>query len=250
MGLPMRSLPVPGAICPGLLRILIFADEDHCSPGFDILGTGKVPNMNMVQTCWSCHKKDMMQDGFGWLSPAYNLMSWALSCLQLRKYYSRLELHTDSHAARMLIDKLQLPYTEAHCDLDGLEGYDPQLWALSKIHTYSVQEAPFLHIDGDVFIWKPLDQDLLKRGLIAQNEEADTAYYSNVISHLRTCLSFFPEEMASGTDAGAPVRSYNAGIIGGSDLPFFREYCRKAFEFVDKNAGQLHQINRRDFNAV
>ena len=35
--------------------------------------------MRIVQTFWS-GGKSLLQDGFGWLHPEYNLMSWALSC--------------------------------------------------------------------------------------------------------------------------------------------------------------------------
>ena len=50
-----------------------------------------------------------MQDGFGWLHPEYNLMSWALSCLSLREHYDEVALYTDSEGKRILIDKLRFP---------------------------------------------------------------------------------------------------------------------------------------------
>lgn len=38
-------------------------------------------------------------------------MSWALSCLQLKQSYDKVELVTDSEGAELLINKLHLPYT-------------------------------------------------------------------------------------------------------------------------------------------
>ena len=62
----------------------------------------------------------------------------------------------------MLIDKLGLPYTNVFCDLDKLNGYHTQLWALPKLHTYTQQETSFLHVDSDVFIWEKFDDKLLR----------------------------------------------------------------------------------------
>ncbi len=45
--------------------------------------------MRIVQTFWS-GGKSLLQDGFGWLHPECNLMSWALSYLSLREHYDEL----------------------------------------------------------------------------------------------------------------------------------------------------------------
>ena len=52
--------------------------------------------------------------------------------------------------------------------IDSLNEYDENLWALAKIKAYQTMNVPFLHVDGDVFIWKPFDSKLLASGLIAQ----------------------------------------------------------------------------------
>ena len=104
--------------------------------------------MRIVQTFWS-GGKSLLQDGFGWLHPEYNLMSWALSCLSLREHYDEVALYTDSEGKRILIDKLHLPYTEVNVIFDDFPCL-PQHWALAKIKTYSIQTRPFLHVDGDV----------------------------------------------------------------------------------------------------
>ena len=63
--------------------------------------------MRIVQTFWS-GGKSLLQDGFGWLHPEYNLMSWALSYLSLREHYDEVALYTDSEGKRILIDELHL----------------------------------------------------------------------------------------------------------------------------------------------
>lgn len=204
--------------------------------------------MRIIQSAWACHQSDLLTSNSGWLSPEYNLMSWALSCLQLKQYYPELILYCDSVSAKMLIDSLQLPYTEVVCNLDSLNIYHPQLWALPKIAAYSQQEKSFLHVDGDVFIWRKFEDSLLKGNLIAQNIEAATDYYEKIMLSLETSLNYFPDEIQSERKSKELILAYNAGIFGGSDISFFKEYTSKAFEFVDKNVLNLSKINVSNFN--
>lgn len=43
--------------------------------------------MRIIQSAWTCNQSNLLTSNSGWLSPKYNLMSWALSCLQLKQYY-------------------------------------------------------------------------------------------------------------------------------------------------------------------
>ncbi len=204
--------------------------------------------MQIVQSCWSRNQKSFLSSNAGWLAPEYHLMGWALSSLQLRKFHDELTLYTDSVSARILIDKLQLPYTNVVCSLDKINNYHPDLWAIPKIQVYSEQEEPFLHIDGDVFIWKRFDDELLSQGLITQNKETATGYYENIMRSLENELTYFPEEIIAERKKQGNIEAYNAGIFGGSDIAFFKEYTSKAFYFIEKNTNQLHKINVSDFN--
>ncbi|MBS1735735.1 MAG: hypothetical protein JSS98_03930, partial [Bacteroidetes bacterium] len=204
--------------------------------------------MNIIQTLWSRNSPDFISEKCGWLSPEYNLMSWALSCLQLKKFYPSVILYADKVSANLLCDILHLPYTKVICNLDKMNDYDPQLWALPKIHTYSIQKDPFLHVDGDVFIWKAFDEDLINKGLIAQNKESATGYYENIMLLLEAELKYFPQEILDERNKQSLIFAYNAGIFGGSDIQFFRKYTQKAFDFVNLNFSRLDKINLVDFN--
>jgi hypothetical protein len=204
--------------------------------------------MRIIQSSWSCNQQSLLTSKSGWLSPEYNLMAWTLSCLQLKQYYKDVVLYCDSVSAKTLIDDLQLPYTEVVCNLDVLNSYHPQLWALPKIHAYSQQEKPFLHVDGDVFIWEKFNKDLISSGLIAQNVESATNYYETIMSSLEANLSYFPKEIKTERESKNPIIAYNAGIFGGNNVTFFKEYAAKAFEFVNKNVSNLSKINVTNFN--
>ena len=108
--------------------------------------------MKIIQSFWTGNKNSLT-DSYGWLLPIFNYLSWIISCNQLRRYYDDVTLVTDSQGYDVLINKLHLPYTDVIVSLDCLNHYNPNLWALAKIKAYQSIKEPFIHVDGDVFIW-------------------------------------------------------------------------------------------------
>ena len=205
--------------------------------------------MNLLQALYIDSSKDPFRDSFGWAAPEYHIMGWALSCLQLHKIYGNITLFANSQAADLLIDKLQLPYTEVNLAHNKLTLIHPNLWALPKIYTYSLQEHPFLHIDGDVFLFEPFNPNLLEGKLIAQNVEVATEnHYISTQKELMRRFTFFPACVKKDFESGISFQACNAGILGGNNVSFFRDYSTLAFEYVNKNATKLNFINVNNFN--
>jgi len=206
--------------------------------------------MNFIQTLYIPPTKDPFRDAFGWSSPEYHLMGWALSCLQLKQFHKEVYLYANTPAARLLIDDLQLPYTDVYCTHDSLLFPHPNVWALPKIYTYRLQEEPFLHVDGDVFLFDCLPESLLNSGLIAQNREIATEhYYTSAQKELMQHLTFFPPCVKADFDAPEPMQAANAGILGGHNIAFINEYAHLAFEYIDKNVPNLQAVNVDRFNV-
>ena len=167
--------------------------------------------MDLIQTLYINTNKDPFYDTFGWAAPEYHLIAWALSSMQLHKLYGKVTLFANSQAARFLIDKLQLPFTHVNIALDELTLINPYLWALPKIYTYSLQEKPFLHIDGDVFLFEQLNPMLLERELIAQNVEVATDnYYTLTQKELMRRFTFLPSCVKTDFESGIPIQACNA----------------------------------------
>lgn len=176
-------------------------------------------------------------------------MSWALSCMQFKKYYQEVELVTDKRGYDLLISTLELPYTSVKVVLDDLNDYHPDLWALGKIYTYSVQDKPFIHADGDIYIWGELFPEMTQRPLYAQNIERYDAYYKPVYYSLVENFEYIPAVLSDFEDNHQST-AINAGIIGGYDIDFFQEYTKGVFEFIDHNRDHLHKINIGKFNPI
>jgi len=205
--------------------------------------------MNFIQTLYLNKNKSPYTNSYGWVAPQYHLMSWALSCLQLHKFYGKAELYANTDAAELLIDRLQLPYHTVHLSHDNFALPDEHLWALPKILTYSLQNQPFLHLDGDVFLFNHFNKELLASELIAQNLEAASDYYLRAQKELTTHFTYFPECVRRDFDDPQPIQAVNAGILGGHNIEFIREYTSLAFKYVQRNSHHLKKINADRFNV-
>ena len=211
--------------------------------------------MNIIQSFWTLPmlkgqpgKYETRFHG-GWLHQKYHYMSWAYSCLQLRKFYNNVSLITDVIGNELLIEQLGLPYTNVTIALDELNNCHPELWALGKVYSYGLQEDPFLHVDGDVYIWERFHKKFETSGLIAQNLEHNFSYYKSTTKSLIDQKCYIPDVITQITSNGNEVNAYNAGVLGGSNILFFKRYVKAALEFVDNNIQHLPMLPVGKINA-
>ena len=210
----------------------------------------------IVQTLWT---KPVFENGQnegqnrfhgGWLSKKYNYMAWTLSCLQFRKFYDIVELVTDLTGKQLLIDCLNLPYTNLRVELDCLNHYPSCLWTLPKIYTYSIQEEPFIHTDGDVFIWEKFGVEIESAQLCSQQLVIDHKPQYLTMREIETYFNFIPDCIRKDKLENKILRISNAGLFGGTNLNFFREFVKLSFEFVDKNLSQLNNLKSGNFGMI
>lgn len=205
--------------------------------------------MKIIQTFW-CDEAEItspLEIKAGWASCEYHWMSWALSCHLLRRHYNRVELYTNEMGKRILIDLLKLPYTDVHVVFDNSFKIHSQLFSLAKIKTYGLQKEPFLHVDGDVFLWKPLPKSLLNSQLIASNLELNLFFNKEILDEVESNFSFIPEYL-KGISSNNEIYASNAGILGGSDISFFNKYCRIAEQIITGNKSQIKLVKVHGLN--
>lgn len=197
----------------------------------------KIESINIVQSYWS-KSYQSNQPNFGWYDKAFHYMSWTLSCLKLSQFYKHVKLVTDSPGAEILVGKLNLPYSTVSCELDKLSGYDETLWALGKLKAYEQQEEPFIHVDGDVFIWNQFPDEIMNAPLLAQNEEVNFPYNCVAMETLINMGFVFP----NGIRTTLPISESNAGILGGCDIEFFKEYAELTNSFIKINEERIKEF--------
>ena len=78
-------------------------------------------------------------------------------------------MYCNSEVASLLKNQLGLPYDNYYTSHDDLKIPHEKLWALPKVFTYSLQKQSFLHLDGDIFFFSKLPEELLNSSLISQN---------------------------------------------------------------------------------
>ena len=203
--------------------------------------------MKIVHSYWSkpgrVTKSGVDKNNGGWLHKKYYYFSWALSCLKFKEIYNNIELVTDKEGYKLLVETLQLPYTSVKVELDVLNSYHEKLWAIGKLHAYRIQEEPFLHVDGDVFIWEKFNGALEKAPLVAQHREVDFIHYKDAYNDLLKYHTYIPDLITEDFKKYGRIDASNAGIFGGSDLDFFKEYVEEAFKFIDGNIAGLQNKN-------
>ena len=212
--------------------------------------------MKIVQSYWSHPSRFKSENSHGrsnggFINERFHYMGWALSCLTLKRFYKEVELVTDREGISLFIEKLDLPYTNVTSCLDEKNKYHPDLWAIGKIKAYQIQDEPFLHVDGDIFIWKKFGNvQFHKKPLIVQNIDLDYPWYSKMMIDIEESFNYIPIEIIEAYKIMKDFTAVNAGIIGGTDIAFFKKYTESAFEFVDKNISELGKIDIGLFNTI
>lgn len=202
--------------------------------------------MKIVQSFWSkpyYSREYFFNNAGGWSHRTFNYMSWALSCLRFKKFYGRVELVTDELGKKLLVDIMELPYDNVSLKLNELNAKYSRfenIWALGKIYAYSIQEEPFIHADGDVYIWGQLPERIEKSALLAQEMEYDfDLFHKNNLQDIFNKIKYVPAAIKNYYNKTGDTSQYNAGIIGGNDVDFFKEYTREAIKIVDNNLNTI-----------
>jgi hypothetical protein len=176
-------------------------------------------------------------------------MSWALSCLQATRFYDKVELVTDQIGKEILIDQLHLPYSKVCLELDSIQHYRADFWCLGKLHAYSIQNDPFLHIDSDVYIWKRFPKAIENARIAVQNIEKGYEFYQALFEKISSLLSYVPGLILEYKKTNDRFDAYNMGVVGGTELNIFKQFKEMAFEFINRNITQFDQMPVGLFNT-
>ena len=193
-----------------------------------------------------------------WFSETHHLLAWILSWETARQHYPDTQLVTDEAGARMLIDGLGLEFTSVSTELDALEADDPDWWALGKLWAYRSQTQPFIHLDSDVFLWKPLPQPVISAPVFAQNPEPfifgdrDAWYHPEIFdANVKRMNGWLPPEWNWYVDHRL-TQAFCCGILGGNQVAFINHYADMALQIAThpRNQAVFSQMNDISANFV
>ena|ERR1700694_3108027 len=211
--------------------------------------------MNAVWSFWT--KPYISARRSGWYSEWHHWLAWGLSVYAARQHYPNTYLITDDEGARILVDTLQLPFQHVSTALNALRDKDPEWWALGKIAAYRRQKAPFVHVDADVFLWKPLAPALEQADVFAQNPEhiirGASCYRPEELERAirESAGGWLPREWISYGRVPSPHAAC-CGIFGGCRLDFIRHYSDAAFKLVtgSQNRAALRSLGGKDGHMI
>lgn len=184
--------------------------------------------MRAVWSFWS--KPYQARKGRTWREPHHHLLAWGLSLRQASKHYPDTMLVTDKAGKALLIDQLGLDFKHVSTELEALRDADIGWWALGKLYAYSLQDRPFIHLDTDVFLWKPLPLSVAQSPVFAQSPEFHSGVGPDCLpakieaAFAKYGLPLPPEWEWSRSLGESSFREENCGILGGQRHDFLR-YC-------------------------
>lgn len=213
--------------------------------------------MKIVQSFWSKPMTlgtDRILRNGGWYNKRLFLYGTTLSILLLNRHYpDKTVFVTDKFGKELFIDKLQLPFGEVIVELDELNFATETLWALGKIHTYSIMREKFIHFDLDFFLRNPLPKNILEAPLVAYTSEfSEKKQYNIYVPHIEKFLRTFPrmEGKIRYFCEHNERKAYNAGIFGGEHLDIFEEMKNIAFDALKKNTSIINNNDCYFFNVI
>lgn len=183
----------------------------------------------IVYSLWTKPSGNILENAVNWYSPKAHLACLALSVLTSKRFFSEIELVTDSEGWEV-IKQLNLPFSSVKTILDEIPESNYDFWALGKIHAYKAQDKPFVHLDNDAILWKGLPKWAKESPIFVQNTEDKNWFkdvYTPEINHANKVLNYFPKNWSETKEA------FCTGIFGGTDIDFIQRYCKEALKFIN-----------------
>ena len=189
-----------------------------------------------------------------WHSELHHWLAWGLSVYAARQHYPETSLITDDQGARILVDGLQLPFGHVSTALNTLADQDPGWWCLGKLEAYRLQQTPFLHLDADVFLWKPLAPEVTQADVFTQNPvpilPGVTPYRPEEFERAigRPANGWLPKEWVWYRRT-ANQHANCCGVFGGGRIDFINDYASAVLRLVADPANRESLQNLRGKEA-
>ena len=135
--------------------------------------------MKAIYTFWS---KPLINNFARCKSEKNFILMFVYSMLWSAKWFEKVELNTDEYGYNIFkyFENSKIKIKNTLNDFEGLDSY--LFWAYPKIYSLTLQDEPFIHIDGDIFIFRRLPEDLFSGDFGFQNLEI--AHYERAYSKL------------------------------------------------------------------
>jgi hypothetical protein len=147
-------------------------------------------------------------------------------------------LYTDKNGYKKL--KNVIPYDEIILfDDQILSKLNSQIWSLGKILAMSLVNEPFIHIDFDLFLFKKINDDIIKKDFFALYPEPWMDKIKSFRENISKIWNVYPER----NDLNKNAISFNFAVVGGSEYKKINAVCNKILNFSIENRLEIQNIN-------
>ena len=165
----------------------------------------------------------------------FNTEEALINCFKLSLHYSKkwfkeVHLVTDLKG-KELIEKHNLEFDHVNTDLETvMQGVYQNHWSLGKIYACKIQDAPFIHIDIDVILFKKLPDSFLQAEAGFQNTENEDSeiWYKLLLNHADQNYKNKPVWFNTKN-----FKAYNCGIIAFNNLTLIKEWWDSALDYIN-----------------
>lgn len=163
-----------------------------------------------------------------------NFYIYLLSVLLIKKHGHKIELYCDKNTYEIFS---LIPYDNIHViDFDS-DGISSVFWIWAKIKAQLLINEPYVHIDGDVFLFRDIIGNKLESGeysVVVQSTENDKTigdWFNNVyVDTVNPYLKLSNKHDIEWNKYN--LFAYNCGVVGFSDMKLKNIYLNKVKELL------------------
>ena len=163
-----------------------------------------------------------------------NFYSYLFSVLLIKKLGYKIELYCDKEAYEIYS---LIPYDKIHIiDFDS-DGISSKFWIWGKIKTQMLLKTPYIHIDGDVFLFRDIIGNRLSNGqykVVVQSTEDKKILGDHFNEIYTNALKPFEELDLNVFWRKYDLTAYNCGVVGFNDLELKNKYVNLVKELLLK----------------
>lgn len=115
-----------------------------------------------------------------------------------------------------------------------LKNLPNELWTMGKLCAMLEINEPFIHMDFDMLLFKPLDKSIFEKDVLAFHREQFVDWqYINI----QNILNIKPKECGD-----IPVQPYNCGMFGGKSFKEIKFAIETVLNFTIDNSSYLKEV--------
>lgn len=202
-------------------------------------------NSKNITAVYTLYIEPFLENDLRWFNEDCFLMSWALSFGYAKKWFKDVVIYCYSDKSEEFIRKcnFDVKVIREHAN------YPSRLWCLYKVHTYSKQNSPFVHLDNDLFLHHPIP-----------DVATLSPVYCQLMEYVTGNEEWYPLDEVEQRCGGAPLswlkkrvrlnyneflKAPNVGILGFNDMSVNEAYCKEVLEFVNR-PGVIEALTNTD----